>query len=183
MKKNTIFSTVGEFGMLALLVVLFIAPFAVATILTPGYDTTPTKTAKLDDGFARANSDDSRLVLGADATEGSPQSEKIKDIRMRAVNSSDIAVVDSYVTSDHDGRFLYRIVSIGEGTVFQLVNEGNVITDARLRVDADFDGWLWSGNKKLGKQYMTVRLPPNSETDVVLSADSLGKFSLWVEID
>lgn len=176
MKKNSIFSSVGEAGMIVLLVALFVTPFLVATLLTPGYDRTPTRITELEDDSARINTRETNQVLGATA-------ETIKDVRMQVVNGSEIAVADSYVTSDVDGRFLYRVTKTGTGVVFKLENEGTAVTEAKLKVVSEFSGTVMAGSKKLGDEFSVVRIGPNSDLEVSVQASSLGKFELLVVID
>jgi len=172
-KSGGILSALGEGGLITLLVVLFVSPFVVASLLTPRYQPATTVAEETPDWGVM---DNSRTVLGAEAI-------AIKDFRMQVVQGNGIADVDSYVTSDTDGRFLYRITKPGEAVVFKLVNEGTLVSTAKLRVGGDFNGALRAGKETLGEEFTKVKVAPNSTTDITLDANSLGSFDLWVVVE
>lgn len=174
MKTNSILSTLGESGMIALLVVLFVTPFVVATLLTPRIQPDNTNIAKNDNSWGVKT--DSKTVLGAGEA-------KVKELRMQTVKGNGVAETDSYVTSDTSGRFLYRVNRPGDAIVFKLVNEGTLISSAKVRVASDFDGALRAGSTVLDEKFVRVKVAPGGATEITISANSLGTFELWVEID
>jgi|GEM_PF-5070924 len=172
-QNGGVLSALGEGGMITLLVVLFVSPFVVASLLTPKYEPTATQ-AEQSNEWPVNNSD--KTILGAKAV-------AIKDFRMQVVQGNGLAEVDSYVTSKTDGRFLYRITNTGDGTVFKLVNEGTLVSTAKVRVGGDFEGVLRAGNTVLGEEFAKVKVAPGSTTDITLDANSLGSFDLWIVVE
>lgn len=178
-QSNSVFSSAGEALMIGLLVILFVTPFVVATMLTPGYETMK-QTTQTDQAVAPqpqtpqnfAQSYDDSTVLGV-------ETETEDEISMLVPKGLSSFRLESYVTSQTDGEFLYSVLSNASEEVLVVENQGTEAKEINFIFSRDFVGEIYVDSSLITSRSVFVNIDPGQKKSVVADPQASGNLQIW----
>uniref|UniRef100_A0A7C5USP0 Uncharacterized protein n=1 Tax=candidate division CPR3 bacterium TaxID=2268181 RepID=A0A7C5USP0_UNCC3 len=177
-KKYSFLSLVGEGLIVVLLVFLFVMPFFVADLLTPGYreeyDTAQNRPEPLNT-ISEESVEGNQTVLG---THSFVAKEKVTMLVPKTLKH---AILESYTSSDTEGHFKYKFVSAKEDMVLKVKNETSSRKGLEVLILGDWKGELYIGGQ-LYHEGFVFYLDPQEDVFITAKPASLEELELEVAV-